>query len=197
MWSRYALLGIEIVLVGLALAAGVWTVLVVAEARVYERYQEEALARAAHHGAIRATRQPNHGDPLGRLDMPRLHMSTVVVEGTSMRALRLGAGHVEGTSWPGEPGNIAIAGHRDTVFRALRSARVGDEIRLTTDGGAYIYRIASVRVVGPDAVDVLDETPGKQTLTLVTCYPFFFLGHAPKRFIVRAERVTDTQQTNP
>jgi sortase A len=109
------------------------------------------------------------------------------VEGTNGRTLRRAVGHVPGTALPGARGNIAITGHRDTFFRALRNIREGDEVTLTTLNGAYHYRIDSMKVVGAEDTEVLNHSD-ESILTLVTCYPFYFVGPAPKRFIVRAHR---------
>jgi sortase A len=129
---------------------------------------------------------------IGRLEIPRVGLSAVVVEGTAKTALRRAAGHIEGTAVPGQPGNIGIAAHRDTFFRPLRNVRLNDIVRLTTPRGEYDYRVVSTRVVSPEEVSVLD--PSKQEiLTLVSCYPFYFVGPAPDRFIVRAERVTHSE----
>ena len=125
------------------------------------------------------------GTLLGRLEAPAVHLSTSVLEGSDDATLSRGAGHIEDTPLPGETGNIGIAGHRDTVFRPLRNIKVGDALTLTTADRAYRYRISKTLIVGPDDVYVLDPTP-QPTLTLVTCYPFEFIGHAPKRFIVQA-----------
>ncbi len=129
------------------------------------------------------------GGLIGRMEIPRLGLSAIVMEGTSSRILRRAAGHIAGTSLPGQPGNIGISGHRDTFFRPLRNIERNDLITLTTVSGEYRYRVVSTKVVGPDDVAVLD--PAKiEILTLVTCYPFYFVGPAPNRFIVRAIRVT-------
>ena len=88
----------------------------------------------------------------------------------------------------GKPGNVGIAGHRDTFFRPLRNVQAGDIITLTTLRGEYRYRVVSTKIVSPDNVAVLDSD-GNQILTLVTCYPFYYVGSAPERFIVRATRV--------
>ena len=112
----------------------------------------------------------------------------MILEGTDNGTLRRGVGHIPGTSLPGQPGNVAIAGHRDTFFRPLRKIRKNDEITLTTLNGSYRYRVDSTQVIEPDDTQVLDDSD-KPILTLVTCYPFNFVGSAPKRFIVRAHRV--------
>ncbi len=132
---------------------------------------------------------PKASGVVGRITIPRLAISAVIVEGTSETSLRRAVGHIPETALPGEPGNVGLAGHRDTFFRALRSVRRGDVILLATTRGEFRYRVVGTRVVSPRAVEVLDPDPaGRETLTLVTCYPFYFVGAAPSRFIVRAER---------
>lgn len=128
------------------------------------------------------------GGMIGRLEIPRLNLSVIVMEGDSQHTLRRAAGHVPGTSLPGERGNVGITGHRDTFFRPLRNIQPNDLITVTTLQGEYRYRVISTRVVAPDNVAVLDSTGG-EILTLVTCHPFYYVGPAPNRFIVRAERV--------
>ncbi len=134
-----------------------------------------------------ASSAPAPGTLLGRIEAPSVRMSAAVLEGSDDATLSRGAGHIEDTPFPGENGNIGIAGHRDTVFRPLRRIKVGDPLTLTADGRTYYYKITKTMIVGPDDVYVLDPTP-QPTLTLVTCYPFEFIGHAPKRFIVQATR---------
>ena len=126
---------------------------------------------------------------IGRMEIPRLSLSTVVAEGIDKRTLRRAVGHIPGTALPGQRGNVGIAGHRDTFFRSLKDIHVEDIILLTTLWGEYRYRVVSSRVVSPDDVAVLHPT-SSEVLTLVTCYPFYFVGPAPDRFIVRAERVS-------
>jgi len=126
---------------------------------------------------------------IGRIEVQRLGVSVVVMEGTSNQTLRRAVGHIAGTGLPGQPGNVGIAGHRDTFFRPLRNIQPDDIVTLTTRGGSYRYRVVSTKVVSPDNVAVLDPD-GKEILTLVTCYPFYYVGSAPERFIVRAQRVS-------
>jgi sortase A len=128
------------------------------------------------------------GEMMGRIEIPRLGLSVIVAEGTDEVTLRRAAGHIEGTQLPGTSGNVGIAGHRDTLFRALQNIRRDDVISFTTLQGAYRYRVVSTRVVGPYDVAVLSPD-NHEILTLVTCYPFYFVGPAPDRFIVRAERI--------
>jgi len=112
----------------------------------------------------------------------------MVVDGDSSGDLSLGPGHIPGTALPGRSGNIGIAGHRDSVFRPLRSIRKGQIITLTTPHGKDEYRVVCTSIVSPKDTSVLRPST-RDSLTLVTCYPFDFIGPAPKRFIVRAERV--------
>jgi sortase A len=138
---------------------------------------------------------PDHGVPaskssgptsvLGRISIPRLHISAIVEEGVDDRTLSRAIGHIPGTALPGESGNIGIAGHRDTFFRALKDLQPHDEIDFTTHSGRFHYTVESLRIVEPDNVSVL-KSAGGQTLTIVTCFPFQYIGNAPRRFIVHA-----------
>jgi sortase A len=125
---------------------------------------------------------------IGRLEIPRLGLSVMLIEGDDAKILRRAVGHIPGTSLPGQPGNVALSGHRDTFFRPLRNVREDDLIVITTLEGEYRYRVVSTRVVSPNNVTVLNAGEG-EILTLVTCYPFYLVGAAPDRFIVRAERL--------
>ncbi len=135
--------------------------------------------------ALPARPRPAPGTVVGRLEIPRLGVSTVVRAGSDARTLQLAVGHIPGTALPGEPGNVGLAGHRDTFFRRLAGIAADDEIRLVTAGGTFTYRVERTNVVEPTDVWVLDSTL-HPALTLVTCYPFSFVGLAPQRFIVRA-----------
>jgi sortase A len=174
----------------------------VADAWIFQYQQSRRLERQLHDerpaSAIRLPGKPYTlprsfpavatGGMVGRLEIPSLRLSVIVMEGDDQRTLRRAAGHVPGTSLPGEPGNVGITGHRDTFFRPLRNIQPNDIITLTTLQGEYRYRVVSMRVVPPNAVEVLSSTRG-EILTLITCHPFYFVGPAPNRFIVRAERV--------
>lgn len=131
------------------------------------------------------------GGVIGRIVIPRLSLSVIVAEGVDTATLQRAVGHIPGTALPGQPGNIGISGHRDTFFRPLRNIQQQDVITLTTLLGEYHYRVVSIKVTGPSDVAVLDPS-NNEILTLVTCYPFYFVGSAPDRFIVRAERVGNT-----
>lgn len=125
------------------------------------------------------------GGLIGRVEIPKLHLSAVVFQGADSSILGHGVGHVAGTALPGQPGNVVLAAHRDTFFRGLRNIRKRDMVMVTTESGRRSYEVDSTEVVNPTEVSVLTPTV-KPTLTLITCYPFYYVGHAPKRFIVRA-----------
>lgn len=135
---------------------------------------------------------PHLGGPVGRLEIPRLHLSVMVLEGTTQQVLQVAAGHVTGTALPGNIGNIGIAAHRDTFFRSLRGVRSADVILLTTPYGVFRYVVDGMEIVDPHDVQVLAPTPDPE-LTLVTCYPFTYIGRAPKRFIIHARQQESNQ----
>lgn len=124
-------------------------------------------------------------DSMGRLEIPRLAISAKILEGTSDATLDKAVGHLTNTPIPGEPGNIALAAHRDTIFRPLRNIQVNDEITITDQDNIYRYRVDSTTIVLPTDLSVL-KPRGHDTLTLITCYPFYYIGSAPRRFIVHA-----------
>jgi sortase A len=130
------------------------------------------------------------GSPLGRIEISSIGLTAMIMEGVDGRTLRHAVGHIPGTPLPGQQGNVALAGHRDTFFRGLRNIHKDDEITLTTLHGSFSYRVDSTQVVEPEDIEVLDAT-ADDFLTLVTCYPFYFVGPAPKRFIVRAHRISE------
>jgi len=152
-----------------------------------QRFDE--LLAVRHRAAVHRLLPLHDGGLLGRIEIPRLGISVMVVEGSDAAVLSQAAGHITGTALPGQPGNIGISAHRDTFFRPLRHIRPNDVITLTTLLGKYQYRVVSTQVVSPYDVAVLGSN-SQQILTLVTCYPFYFVGSAPNRFIVRAERIT-------
>jgi sortase A len=135
---------------------------------------------------------PLLGGLLGRIEIPRLGISAILIEGTSKTTLRRAVGHISGTAMPGEPGNAGISGHRDTFFRPLRKIQQNDVITLITLRGEFRYRVAFSKVVPPSDTGVL-ESVGGETLTLITCYPFYFVGAAPDRFVIRAERIDESK----
>ena len=154
---------------------------------------QETDALDSFHGPerpdLRERREPlAEGSLVGRIEIPRVGVSTIVLEGVDNTTLRRGAGHIPETSLPGEGGNVGIAAHRDSFFRALKDIRKNDIIRLETLQGTFSYRVEWTQIVQPEDTQVLAAT-GSPALTLVTCYPFYYVGSAPKRFIVRAQRV--------
>lgn len=175
------------------------------DAKMFQVYEDWRLDRALKNfhpphtppltAAVPASLRPGDvhvtpvalGSAIGRIEISRIGVDAIVVEGTNGRALRRAVGHIAGTPLPGGSGNVAIAGHRDTFFRPLRNVQMNDEILLTTPGGLYRYRVDSMQIVAADDAEALSDS-GEATLTLVTCYPFYFVGPAPKRFIVHAHR---------
>ena len=163
---------------------------------------QASLARAFEHSRI-ATNSPARPVPISRtehvdigsaqpgarftvrLEIPKIGLSAFVLDGVGAQTLRVGPGHVPGTSWPGQPGNVVIAGHRDTFFRPLHKAERCDEVTLVTTVRTYHYRVSSFEVTDPHDVNAL-RYHGKDELTLITCYPFSYIGPAPKRFVVHA-----------
>jgi sortase A len=141
------------------------------------------LERMTSAPPARATMVP--GALVGRIDVPRVRVSAIVREGVDADTLRSAVGHIPSTSLPGRRGNSALAGHRDSFFRGLEDVMTGDRIDVTTTEGRYRYVVRDARVVAPEDVSVLRPTD-EPTLTLVTCYPFRYIGPAPQRYIVRA-----------
>jgi sortase A len=125
---------------------------------------------------------------IGELSVPRLHLSTIVFEGDDAGILKCGAGHIPATALPEGNGNVGIAAHRDTDFRPLRLIRPKDLIAFKTPSGTSRYSVTETAIVRPSDIDVLAKAPGRD-LTLVTCYPFYYVGSAPKRFIVHARKL--------
>jgi sortase A len=128
---------------------------------------------------------------IGRLEIPRVGVSAFVLEGIDSRTLLRGVGHLPRTALPGEPGNFAVAGHRDTVFRNLRFIANGDTIRIVTHEGEFQYMVTMIAVVDPDDTTLTRQT-AEPTFTLITCFPFTYFGPAPKRFVVQAEQRRQT-----
>jgi sortase A len=158
-----------------------WTL---AERADAQRLAEEWLSRKPP-----ASAPPVHrGDVVGEVEIPRLHLSVMIFEGDDAGILERGAGHILGTALPSGSGNIGIAAHRDTYFRPLRTIQANDVIALKTQAGTSRYAVTGTEIVAPSDIGVLAPAPGRD-LTLVTCYPFYFVGSAPKRFIVHARKI--------
>ena len=125
------------------------------------------------------------GRAWGRIEIPRLGVDALVAEGVDAATLRVAVGHVPDTAFPDEVGNVALAGHRDTVFRPLRELQPGDVVTVTTPLGVFSYEVEQIRIVAPHETEVIAPVP-ERVLTLVTCYPFGYVGPAPQRYVVRA-----------
>lgn len=175
-----------IVLSSLLLLGGyAWTE---SRARQLEAAAQTELTNIAFHARHPRKKVYHSGDLLGAIQVPRLGLSVLVVEGADDESLKAGAGHVKGTAFPGHSGNSGIAAHRDTSFRPLRFIQPGDDILITTPGGASHYVVENTCIVTPQDGWVLRGSRREHALTLVTCYPFFYAGNAPNRFIVRAAK---------
>ncbi len=174
-------------IVGL-LALG-YSVYAVVDGRVYQSYQQAKFEAKLENGK-REPPPPRiaEGGVIGEIQVPRLHLKAIVVQGDSHTILRRAVGHVPETALPGEQGNVALAGHRDTFFRPLRNIRLGDAITLKTSDRDFQYVVESTAIVASSEVGVLEASTGR-TLTLITCFPFDYLGPAPNRFVVRAHEV--------
>ena len=180
------------------------------ERAVYQAYESREFDRTADRGATvissnnqttpvgrlgrlsskfgRAPRLLSSASPIGRLSIPRLHLSAMVREGVDGNTLQLAVGHIPATALPGQPGNVGVAGHRDTFFRGLKDLKTADRIQFSTVSGDFNYLVELLLIVEPDNVAVLAPS-NDNMLTLVTCYPFSYIGAAPKRFIVRARQL--------
>jgi sortase A len=160
-------------------------------ARIYQKNAvlilDKQIQAEEQHKAEQPEPTIREGDVLGRIEIPRIGVSVAVLQGTTSQTLWLGVGHIKGTALPGEPGNIGIAGHRDTYFRALKDIHRDDEIQLQTATGITMYEVDWIQITSPSDVGILAPT-AESSLTLVTCYPFYYIGAAPKRFFVHAHR---------
>ena len=180
---------------GLVLIAGVTYTYVSAHAfqsRELARlhaYHAARLVPVAHTDIVVAPTHPRPapavGDAIGEIRVDRLHMDAVIAEGDSNAVLRRAVGHLSDTPLPGEAGNVVLAAHRDTFFRPLKAIRSGDVIEIVTEDQIWRYRVDWSRVVSPSDTSVLADV-GADVLTLVTCYPFEYVGRAPTRYVVRA-----------
>jgi len=194
-WAERLLLFIGVICVGYCLYT-------YAEAWLYQAFEDQELDKIltdiAPTGTSGTTAEPGAptpravprrtfaaGSTVGRIEIPRLGVSAVIRAGSDARTLRLAVGYIPGTALPGDRGNFGLAGHRDTFFRKLRDITPDDEIRIVTADGVFNYYVQRTSIVMPQDVGVLDPTI-YPALTLVTCYPFNYIGAAPKRFIVRA-----------
>ncbi len=209
---KKTLVGFQYALLILGFSALGYCAVVVAETTLYQGWASRQLLKERAEGLSEpsqprvpgfdvvlppSSRMPpskfSEGSVVGKIEIPRIHLSAMIAQGTSHQVLKEAAGHVADTALPGQAGNVALAGHRDTFFRRLGQLKAGDVIKLTTPGGQYLYRVRFTDIVSPDETWVLEPSSG-QTLTLVTCYPFYFVGAAPQRFVVRARRLATLPQ---
>lgn len=182
-WAFYIFLAMGL------LAAG-YAGYIIADAETYQAIQ---MRKFAHAVPILEPHSPGIGERVGEIEMPRLELRALILQGDSSQVLRRGVGHLPNTAMPGELGNIGLAGHRDSFFRPLRQIRPGDLITLRTLKGEFQYRVESTRVVSPSNIEVLAPSD-KRELTLVTCFPFNYVGAAPNRFVVHSVQVSGPRQ---
>lgn len=181
------------VLLAMGLLALGYVAYMAVDAQAYQIIEQRRLAEArpgvaaAVSAAVPAA--PIDGRAIGEIEIWRIGLRTIVAQGDSEVVLRRAVGHLADTALPGEDGNVVLAGHRDTFFRRLRLIRVGDTIMLKTPGGEFEYLVESLAVVPPGDTKVIQPT-NHRALTLITCFPFGYIGPAPDRFIVRARDVT-------
>lgn len=202
--AAFVLQAIQYTCLVLALVCLGYVVFSYSQAGVFQTYQswkfdrelaQRSLSRAGI-PAVAGHASPDYprtsGSVLGRMEIPRIGLSAMVLEGDDESVLRKGPGHLPGTPFPGRPGNVVIAAHRDTFFRPLHAIQKGDEITVTTSQGVYKYRVDWINEVSPQDVKVL-KARRHPTLTLITCYPFYFVGDAPQRFVVQAAELPSSQ----
>lgn len=162
---------------------------VIAEAHAYQATEERRFEN------VSTNEQPPlvvEGAVIGKMEIPRLGLKVIVVQGDSSKILQHAVGHLPETPLPGEWGNVVLAGHRDGFFRPLRNIQSGDAITLRTSGGDLRYEVESTAVVPPSDISVLQPS-SERRLTLITCFPFYYVGPAPNRFIVRARQVRSSE----
>jgi sortase A len=172
-----------IFLVSGTLAVG-YAAYTIADARAYQTIEKARFENVKTSSSVES-RHLVQGDVIGEMEVPRLGLKTIVVQGDSISILRRAVGHLPETAVPGQLGNVTLAGHRDTFFRPLRNILVGDTITIKTLDGNFVYQVEATAVVPPSDTQVLQPSGGR-TLTLITCFPFYYVGSAPNRFVVRA-----------
>jgi sortase A len=172
-----------------------------ADQEIYQAYQNWALDQERTGQPPASIPLPADGSVIGRVVISRLNLSEVVRQGVDSDTLKEAVGHVPSTALPGQPGNFAIAAHRDTLFRGLKDIKIGDIVTFESQTGSFQYQVVATRIVKPTNVSVLrpdggglipEQTTGTtppKLLTMITCYPFYYVGSAPDRFIVEARLV--------
>jgi sortase A len=159
--------------------------------RLESARQQVSAALSARHDPLLASTISAvvDGASIGEIRIPRLGLMAIIAQGESPGVLRRAVGHLADTPLPGERGNVVLAGHRDTLFRALKQIQAGDAITLNTQSGSFEYLVEWSAIVGPGDVAVMQSTR-RPSLTLITCYPFSYVGPAPERFVVRARETS-------
>jgi sortase A len=172
-----------------------WWLFATSQAVIYQKVQsarlEKAIGERNESGpfkAVAARAGSRASGLIGKIEIPRLELSAIISEGVEEGTLKRAVGHVPHTAFPGEAGNVGLAGHRDSFFRNLKDVTPSDTILITTPDGTFTYLIDTTLIVMPDRGDLLDST-AVPTVTLVTCYPFSYWGRAPKRFVVQARQL--------
>ncbi len=195
---QHGLRAFELAAVLIAVACGCYLFSVVVLAQRAERAADHLIregrdvstARGYSGGKVKENLFPSSSvEVMGRLRIPELNLSVPMMRDYQAHSLRQGIGHIPGTAMPGGLGTVGLAGHRDTYFRALRGIKVNMDIQVADSSGTYHYSVDSTEVVSPDAVRVLD-IQSRPELTLITCYPFNYIGAAPERFIVHAHLIS-------
>lgn len=166
---------------------------IVVNAHAYQVYEQSKFEAAS---LSQAPRLLIEGGVIGEIEVARLHLKAIIVQGDSHTLLRRAVGHIPDTALPGTPGNVVLAGHRDTFFRPLRNIRLGDAITLKTADGAFQYLVESTEVVPATDIQVLNASSSR-ILTLITCFPFDYIGPAPNRFVVRARQLVAPSPDSP
>jgi sortase A len=179
---------LEIGFWAIGLACAGYLLFIAAQAQVYHQRAADLI------GTVAGPRES--GSLIGRLEIPALHLSVAVLEDDQSKSLLRGLGHIPGTAELGGLGNVALAGHRDTFLKPLRGIAPGMEIRAISGSGEYQYVVDSTEIVPPEAVEVL-AIRSRPELTLITCYPFHYVGAAPKRFVVHAHLKSVTPSAVP
>jgi LPXTG-site transpeptidase (sortase) family protein len=193
----------QCVLVAAGMFGLAYTGYVIADAHTYQAIEQSKFESVNESSVSQAgvtwsdDRHPvTEGGVIGEMEIPRLGLKVIFVQGDSPRILRRAVGHISETALPGEQGNVVLTGHRDGFFRPLRNIQQGDAITLKTLDGDFQYQVESMAVVPPNDIQVLQPS-SERTLTLITCFPFYYIGPAPNRFIVRARQIERLPAPSP
>jgi len=185
-----------VLLIAGAAAVGIWACSWLS-LTVWQAWQSHEFDRQRSAPQTQAQPQTHFEDGaiVGRLAIPRLRVRAMVREGDNDHTLSIALGHIPGTAFPGQEGNVGVAGHRDSLFHGLKNVAADDEITFETPRASYVYRVESTRIVKPERTEVLKSGPTRE-LTLVTCFPFEYVGSAPDRFIVKARLISENAAAN-